>query len=270
MVREIIKDIEEKLNITINENDIKYYTEGATESVVFSIQDKYLVKTVDDLTLRTQVEFLKLYKDIDSFQNVILYSSDLKYIVFDFISGEKMTKVSNLDIPDITKQIIHIVDSYKKYDDIYFGYLYDNEGKSWTDFLKNEIDYAMPRAESLDLKLDILDKALKTIEKYDIEKYLIHGDFGAHNFIIENDKLMCIDPMPVVGDPLFDFYFAILSTPLLFKDSSTEEILSYFDKDYEYKLALYTIVLFIRTTRAVAYDKQNVNVYVKRLKELYN
>ena len=140
MIESIIKDIEEKLNIRIDKNDIRYYVEGATESVVFSVQDKYLVKTVDDLTLKTQVEFLKLYEDIDSFQNVLLYSNELKYIVFDFISGEKMTKVSNLNVPDIINQIIHIVKSYKKYDDKYFGYLHDNEGKSWKDFLKEKFD----------------------------------------------------------------------------------------------------------------------------------
>lgn len=268
MIENIIKDIEEKLNIKIDKDDIKYYTEGATESIVFSIQNKYLVKTADDLTLKTQVEFLKLYEDIDSFQNVILYSNELKYIVFEFVSGEKMTKVSNLDISDMINQIIHIVKLYKKYDDKYFGYLYDNEGKNWKDFLKEEINYAMPRAEKLDLKLDILDKALETIEKYDIEKYLIHGDFGAHNFIIDNGKLMVIDPMPVVGDPLFDFYFAILSAPKLFKDIPTKEILGYFGGDYEYKLALYSIILFIRTTRAAVYDKQNLRTYIERFKEL--
>ena len=268
MVEKVIKDIENKLNIKINNDDIVYYTEGATESVVFSICEKYLVKIMDDLTLKSQITFLELYKDFKFFQNVLCYNEELKYICFDFMPGNKL-KYVHVNADYIRKQIYEIVCLYKKFDDKYYGYIYDNNGMSWSDFIREEINYARPRLEAFNIDEKIFDKCLQVIDKYNIDKYLIHGDFGAHNFIIDNEEnLNVIDPMPVVGDPLFDYYFAILSIPKLFMGISDEEILDKFDKPYEYKFCLYTIILIIRLSRAYVYDKENVPMYLERLNKI--
>lgn len=276
MIEEILNDLERKLNIEIDEDSIKYYTDGATESKVFKImavvnnkERLYIVKTVDDLTLKSQIEFLKFYNNIEQFQSVIFYNKDLKYICFEFIEGTKLSSALNIDNMDIIKQIKQIVEKYKSYEDDTYGYIYDNENMSWIDFLKEEIRYAMPKVKDSDLPFDILDKSIKIISKYKIDKYLIHGDFGAHNFLINNsNKLMVIDPMPVIGDPMYDFYFAVLSSPKIFKKIEDNELLKYFDKPYEYKISLYIIVLFIRLSRAYVYDRENLETYVKRFKKI--
>ena len=64
---------------------------------------------------------------------------------------------------------------------------------------------------------------------------------------------------------IFDYYFAILSIPKLFMGVSDEEILEKFDAPYEYKYCLYTIILIIRLSRAYAYDKENIPMYLERL-----
>ena len=268
MIEDVIKDIENKLSIKINESDIVYYTEGATESVVFSVSGKYLVKIMDNLTLRSQITFLELYKDFKYFQNVLCYDENLKYICFDFMPGDKL-KYVQINAENIRNQIYEIVSSYKKFDDKFYGYIYDNEGMSWCDFINAEINYARPRLEPFNIDEKIFDKCLQVIGKYNIDKYLIHGDFGAHNFIIDNEEnLNVIDPMPVVGDPLFDYYFAILSIPKLFMGISDEDILNKFDGPYEYKYCLYTIILIIRLSRSYVYDKENVPMYLERLNNI--
>ena len=71
MIENIIKDLENNLNIKVTEKDITYYTDGATDSIVFNIMDKYLVKTMDDITYKTQKEFLEFYNNINEFQTII-------------------------------------------------------------------------------------------------------------------------------------------------------------------------------------------------------
>lgn len=88
MIDKIIKDLELNLNITINKDNIIYYTDGATDSIVFNINDEYLIKTVDENTYNTQIEFLNFYKEIPNFQKVIYSNKELNYICFNFIPGK--------------------------------------------------------------------------------------------------------------------------------------------------------------------------------------
>ena len=82
MIENILEDLKTKINF--HNPKIKYYTEGATESIVFSLDNKYLIKTVDENTLKTQVEFLKFYQDNNKFQKLVTYNDKLKYIVLNF------------------------------------------------------------------------------------------------------------------------------------------------------------------------------------------
>lgn len=260
---DILNDLEQRLNITIKSEDITNYTDGASDAKVFSINEKYLVKVVDDLTLRSQIAFLEFYKGIAGLQRVITYNKELKYICFEFIKGKKIKEVKEVKDTDIIKQIKNIVKQYKKYDDNAYGYLYDNEGKSWVEFLEDEINYAKPKLKDYDVETSILDKCLQTISKYNVEKYLIHGDLGTHNFLFDdNGKIMIIDPMPVVGDWLYDFYYAVLSSKKIFMNTEMDSIIQAFDGDYTYQISLFTIVLFIRLSRAYVYDKENFETYL--------
>ena len=70
-----------------------------------------------------------------------------------------------------------------------------------------------------------------------------------------NNKIYAIDPIPMVGDYLYDFYFSIFTNSNIFKDLDVDYILSFFDdRDYEYKRALMIICFFIRLRRSSKYD----------------
>lgn len=260
MLEEIISDLQSALNVKINKNNIVYYTDGATDSIVFSIDNKYLVKTVDDNTFNTQLEFLKFYEDIDEFQKIIHFNKSLKYICFLYIEGDKFyqTKVNS---NTAVNQIYNIVRKYKKYDYKDFGYLYEDE-KSWYEFLCDEVNYSYDKIKHLDISINKVSDALEIVKNYKVEKYLIHGDFGTHNFLVNKSKIKVIDPMPVVGDYLYDFYFSIFSDVSIFESTNLNSILKYFDRDDTYKRAMVIITFFIRMSRSYVYDKDHFNAYL--------
>lgn len=232
-IDKILKDIESKLNIKIEKDKINYFTEGATKSIVFSIHNKYLIKTMTNDELKTQIEFLNMYNN-DYFQKIEFYSEEYNYICFKYIEGEKIKDYSILNLQDIINQLYEITKSYKKYNYDGYGYLYE-DNKNWYSFLKNEIMYAKKYIDNIDINFHKVEKSLEIIKKYKIDKYLIHGDFGTHNFLVNSGKIKVIDPMPVVGDYLYDFYFSILSNSSIFKNIDINYILDFYDRNLEYK-----------------------------------
>lgn len=56
------------------------------------------------------------------------------------------------------------------------------------------------------------------------QPFLLHGDFGFHNFIFRQNRLHgVIDPLPILGDPLYDLIYAFCSTP----EDVTKETIDY-------------------------------------------
>lgn len=133
----------------------------------------------------------------------------------------------------------------------------------YNEFLKDEVEYSNNKMKDANINLDKVNNALEIIKDYKSPKYLIHGDFGVHNFIVNNNHIHVIDPMPVIGDYLFDFYFSLYSDTDLFTKLDIKDILKYFDRDTRIKNALLTIVFFIRMSRAYVYDKQFFSTYTK-------
>lgn len=259
MIQRVINDIEEFLNIKINENDIHYFTDGVSGSTVFKLKNKYLVKITDELTIKTQKEFFKYYNE-DYLQKLIHINEELNYIIFEFIEGEKFHLELDTHALHIFDQLISITLSYKKYDYNGYGYLFE-DNKTWDEFL---LDEALNSYKEMpEINMDKVYKALEVVKQYNVYKYLIHGDFGTHNFLLQDNKIKVIDPMCVVGDKLYDFYFAIFSNDEIFENIKLETILKQFDDDFEYKKALLLIVLFIRMGRAKKYDKENFYKYEK-------
>lgn len=255
----ILNDISVKLDIDIKKSNIEYFTDGASGSIVFSIDDKYLIKTMTDLELKVQIEFLSIYNN-DHFQKIVYYNKKLKYICFEYIDGNKIYKYISNNEKNIIKEIYHITNLYKLYRYDGYGYLYE-DNKSWYQFLYDEVMYS--KNKILDINIDKVIKSLNTLKKYNIDKYLIHGDFGTHNFLYSNDKIKVIDPMGLVGDYLYDFYFAILSEYNIFRNINIDYILSFYDRDIEYKKSLFVVVFFIRMSRCYVYDREDFNNYLE-------
>ena len=264
MIEKILKDLSNKLNIDIKSEDIYFFNDGASDSLVFKIREKYLIKTLDEIEFKTFIEFFNYYKN-DRFQKIVCYDKDLLYMCFEYIEGNLFRKSKIGNPKDIVKELANIVSIYREYNNEKYGYLYE-ESRSWDSFLFNE-SYKEKNKDIINYYK--LFESLEIIKKYKCPKYLIHGDFGTHNFIMNNGTIKVIDPMPVVGDYLYDFYYAIFTDTLIFKDLDIDYILSFFDRDYEYKKALMTICFFIRMNRAIKYDPDKVEIYINYLENKY-
>lgn len=99
------------------------------------------------------------------------------------------------------------------------------------------------------------------------QPYLLHGDCGFHNFICKEHKLYgVIDPLPVLGDPIYDLIYAFCSTP---EDLTREMIDEIVEKSIFRNRArniLYeevAIVLYCRLDACLRHHPEDLEAYLK-------
>ena len=266
-MKELLRDFELKMNIKVSEEDIRYYSEGATDAIVFSIKDEYLIKKTNKNELDVYNEFFSKYKS-DRYQKLFYINYDLSYVCLSFIKGKRFD--GSIDSNKMIDILYETISNYKKIDYDGYGYLFEDH-KTWKDFLKDEVEYSLTVFEDKNTKYnDNINKCLDYISKFNIDKYLLHGDFGTHNFIINENDVYYIDPMGLVGDPLYDFYFAIFSNTSIFKNIKIDDILKYSDRDFKYKKSLAYLAFIIRLCRTYHYNREDYNDYINYLENEIN
>ncbi len=257
----VLEDVREKIQVDLFDDPLEFYTDGATNSTVFSARKKYLIKITDKKTVQVQREFLTHNKST-AFHKMLCSDDNLHYECVEFVDGVRY-KIGDLPPEETIAQLARIVAGYELYEHNGYGFLGD-EKRTWREFLLDEIQYASKRLPGVSQKKVMM--ALAEIGDYAPEKRLLHGDFGAHNFLLENGtRIRVIDPMPVVGDFLYDFYFAVFSNPKIFDEVSEDTVYRYFTgRDRWYKEALATIALYVRTSRAAVYDMDHFGIYKEK------
>lgn len=252
-----INEISKKLDISINE--FKYFRDG-TDSRIFLLNGKYIVKQNIPTLLKSEFEFSNIYAENSKLQNVILIDNDYKYIVYEFVPGDVMHVVDNieellLDIKEITK-------SYKDYNGPEFGYVHE-PSHSWIDFLKTQVHEAsLLLPDSFDFLPQVYE-AISVLEKFNFQKKLIHGDFGTHNFIKKHGKFIAaIDPIPTVGDYLYDFIYACLSNIDIVKTLSLNSLVEKTGEPVEKVKSMLIIELFCRMSICLRHHKEDFDEYV--------
>lgn len=252
-----INEISKKLNISVTE--FKYFRDG-TDSRILLLNNKYIVKQNTPALLKSEFEFSKLYSETPKIQRVLLAEDNFNYIVYEFIPGDVMHVVDNFD--DLISNIKEITNSFKDYEGNEFGYVYE-PSSSWTDFLKTRVHEAsLTLPDSFDFLPQVYE-SISTLEKFDFKKKLLHGDFGTHNFIKENGVLVgVIDPIPTVGDPLYDFIYACLSNIDVVRHLSVEFIVDKTGEDAEKVKAMLIVELFCRMSICLRHHKEDFDGYV--------
>jgi len=262
------KKIINKLLNYLNE-DYKNHKDLNTgvSSKVILLNDCYLIKQNTKLILQAEIEFLK-HNNLDMFQKIIYVDPKYEFVVYKFIPGETMKHIDNLE--DTIEKIISISTSYTDCTLDGFGYL-NEEVSSWSRFLKDEITYSSFNLKQYIPSKKIVYKCIEILEKYPFNKKLLHGDFGTHNFIQENGKLVgVIDPMPVIGDYLYDLLFAIVSNVNIISNITLEKLYSLINEPIEKIHAMLTIVLYCRISRCLKYHPQDIDIYMNFWNLLYD
>ena len=253
------KIINSFLKITKEEyKNHKYFNTGASSTVIL-LNDCYLIKQNTKLILKAEIEFLK-HNNLDMFQKILYVDPKYEFVVYEFINGETMKHVDDVD--DTLKKLIDITKTYSIYDKNSFGYL-NEEVSSWSRFLKDEITYSSFNLKQYIPSRKVVNKCIDVLENYPFDKKLLHGDFGTHNFIQENGKLVgVIDPMPVIGDSLYDLLFAVVSNVDLLSSISLDKLHLLIDEPDEKIDALLAIVLYCRVSRCLKYHPHDLDSYL--------
>ena len=253
-----LKSISEKSNILYIYH--KKFTDG-THSKVFLVNDEFLIKINDKLTIAAEKEFFELNTN-DYFQKIVFCDEDINYIVYKFIHGTIMG--NNLIEENFLNTLKKIIDEYKEYDGSGYGYLHE-EKESWIEFLAEE---CMWGKETINDKLSLKDyqyviESLETLKEYKFNKKLLHGDFGTHNFVILNNKLVgIIDPQPVIGDPIYDYIFAIFSSTKVAKSIGLEGIFKITNEPKEKIKSMIIIILYTRIARCIRHHIEDLDDYL--------
>lgn len=260
---EIDKKIIFEILNTLGEKYINhiYFTDGA-DSKVFLLNNKYLVKQNNIDSIKAEIEFFtNTFSPF--FQKIVYYPPTFQFVVYEFIPGKPIKKISSPC--EIISAIIEVSKSFSNSTKPGFGYVGD-EFDNWHEFLMYEA-FHRQNIDSIDKNTVI--NAINSLKQYTFEKKLIHGDFGTHNFIENNEKLVgIIDPQPLLGDSLYDILFAICSNVGLLKVYSIDELSILINEPKEKIRLLFIVVLYARISRALKYHPQDIDTYLEFFKSI--
>ncbi len=254
--KNIIEFVLKLLNIPYENH--KYFTDGVSSHVIL-LNNKYLIKRSTPYAIKAEIKFLSLNPS-PKMQKIIYFDHSYRFAVYEFIHGDIMKQVDDID--DFLENILFITSNYKTVDYYGYGYLYE-EVSTWSEFLLDEITDSTKTLEAYIPDNSIVLDQVNILENYKLDKKLIHGDFGTHNFIKVNCKFAgVIDPMPVLGDSLYDTLFAIVSNASVVKDISLDKINSLLSEPHQKIKAMLIVVLYCRIARCLKYHKQDINIYM--------
>ena len=254
-------------NLNINYESHKYFNDG-TESRIILLNDSYIIKQSYPETIKSDVTFATFYKDVPMLQRVIYFNKDYKYAIYEFIPGDVMHTVENFF--DVSNSIKNIVLHYKPYAQDGFGYLH-NPSLTWADFLRNEVKESSLLLPDFNYLLPTVNSAIDELEKMPFDKKLIHGDFGTHNFIKQNEKFIAaIDSIGILGDSTYDLLFALVSNIDLIPYLSIDFLTEYTGEPKSKVSALLKVVLYCRICRCAKYNKDWIDPYMDFGNNLFN
>lgn len=252
----VVQDMLNKMNLPLKSH--QYFKDGSSSKTML-INGVYVLKQNTPSLLKSEVLFAEKNTN-PKLQKIAYYDSEFRYIVYHFIPGNVMHSVEDFD--DLLQNITQITNSYANFTGPEFGKLCEPVN-SWTEFLKNEVhDASLVLKESFDF-LPQVYRAIETLEQYPIEKKLLHGDFGTHNFIKYHGKFNgAIDPIPTIGDPLYDMIFALVSNIDILPRIPLEYLYEILEGPNEKIKAMFTVVLFSRLGRCLNHHKADFDTYI--------
>ncbi len=217
----------------VKEKVISYYPNsikvlnGGTTSTVYLLDEKYVVKLNEAGVIREEAIFLSFYERNTLFAN-LLYKEPLHtYIVYSFLEGSTSCGRGHkrITLSTLVKEVINKYEIVSRIDG--WGWK-ESPVQSWSAFLTKNVMEAYENVRRY-----ISEEEYRTVLKLANspnrgtginQPFLLHGDLGFHNFIFQGNMLHgVIDPLPVLGDPIYDLIYAFCSTP----EDLTKETIDY-------------------------------------------
>ncbi|CUB11933.1 Phosphotransferase enzyme family protein [Bacillus cereus] len=241
---------------------------GGTTSTVYLLDEKYVVKLNEAEVIREEAYFLSFYEGNTLFAN-LLYKEPLHtYIVYSFLEGNTSYEQGHkrITLSTLVKEVIN------KYEIVSgregWGWK-ESPVQSWSEFLTTNVMEAHENVRSY-ISEEEYRKVLKLANSPSRgtvinQPFLLHGDLGFHNCIFQGNKLHgVIDPLPVLGDPIYDLIYAFCSTP----EDVTKETIDYVMKQcvfHKKDRDLYeeiVIGLYLRIDTCLRHHPKDLEVYL--------
>ncbi|WP_283751099.1 phosphotransferase [Bacillus cereus] len=258
----------------VNEKVISHYPKsmkvlnGGTTSTVYLLDAKYVVKLNESEVIREEADFLSFYEGNTLFSK-LLYKEPLnRYIVYSFLDGATSCELGykRSTLCTIVKEVINTYEIVPEVDG--WGWK-DSPVQSWTEFLLTNVMEARENLkqcisdEEHQLVLTLVNSPQRGTGMD--RPFLLHGDLGFHNFIFQKNKLTgVIDPLPVLGDPIYDLIYAFCSTP----EDLTKETIQYVMKQCAFRKRdrdLYeeiVIGLYLRIDTCLRHHQKDLEDYL--------
>ncbi|MED2289867.1 phosphotransferase, partial [Bacillus thuringiensis] len=191
---------------------------------VYLLDEQYVVKLNESDVIREEAYFLQFYKKDELFPK-LLYKEPLnRYIVYSFLEGTTSCKLGHKRSV-LCKLVKEVINKYEVATEVDGWGWKENLLQSWSEFLTTNVIEAhenVRRYISEEEYRTVLNLANRDAGIN--QPFLLHGDLGFHNFIFKENKLHgVIDPLPVLGDPIYDLIYAFCSTP----ENLTKETINY-------------------------------------------
>ncbi|MDA1773548.1 aminoglycoside phosphotransferase family protein [Bacillus cereus] len=239
---------------------------GGTTSTIYLLDEQYVVKLNESDVIREEGYFLQFYKQDELFPK-FLYKEPLnRYIVYSFLEGTTSCKLGHKRSV-LCKLVKEVINKYEVATEVDGWGWKESPVQSWSEFLtKNVIEahenvrrYISEEEYRTVLKLANRDVGIN-------QPFLLHGDLGFHNFIFKENELHgVIDPLPVLGDPMYDLMYAFCSTP----ENLTKETIDYAMKQcvfHKKDRDLYeeiVIGLYLRIDRCLRHHPKDLEDYLE-------
>ncbi len=174
----------------------------------------FVVKSNKPERIAAETRFYQIYQEVPSFPNIKYVDPEYRYFIYDFIPGGTTynRKMKQELMSDLSTNMIQYYVQPESLDGYEFKWIEDpkrvasdiNYSQSIIGFHLNEEDHVLVTDIHMHRRERISPKGL----------YVLHGDFGVHNFLFENGKLSgIIDPIPRLGRRLYDVLYAFCSSP---------------------------------------------------------
>lgn len=244
---------------------------GGTMSTVYALreneQPKLIVKMNEPLTIRLEADYLKFYSSVPLLAQVMDVHENDEYFVYTYQMGE--AKYPGKHKAAMLQTLVSQMINHMKEDRSASGYGYrDNLSPTWQDFLLLRYGWAQ---ETLTNVLPEKDHAfVEQLIRGTIEtgrKYVLHGDCGVHNFIFEQEQLTgIIDPIPTIGEPIYDLIYAFCSSPDSLEPETIEDAVKIMNGELFDPAALHSDVmigLYFRLAACIVHHPQDLEVYLQ-------
>lgn len=258
----------------VNEKVISHYPNsikvlsGGTTSTVYLLDGRYVVKSNEAKVIREEANFLSFY-DRNTLFSKLLYMEPLnRYIVYSFLEGSTSCEHGYKRSTLITL-VKEVINKYKIVPGADGWGWKESLVQSWNEFLTANVmeAYGNARRYISEEEYRIVLKLANSPNRGTgiNQPFLLHGDFGFHNFIFQENELYgVIDPLPVLGDPIYDLIYAFCSTP----EDVTKETIDYVTKQcvfHKNERDLYeeiVIGLYLRIDTCIRHHPKDLEDYL--------